>query len=237
MGVFDINGKLFKALSKMGDFIILAVIMGICCVPVITIGPSLTAAFYAGMKLVKDEENYVFKDFFKSFKRNFVQAVIIEIIIVAVGVFLYFDLRASYYWGYVLGSKLGAVLVYAIAGIGLIWAAEALYVYAVLAKFDNKIFSTIKNALIICVHHLPQTFIMMIATYGLIYFTSIYWTAIILTVPLIIYVDSFIMVRIFKPFEVKAEESQTPENAGTKEISETVESLAEDKDSEDNFTE
>lgn len=207
MGVFDINGKLFQTLAKIGDFILLAVIMGVFFLPVITIGPAVTAAFYAGMKLVKDEENYVYKDFFKSFKQNFVQAVIIELIVVAVGLFLFVDLRASYYWGYVLGSKLGAVLLYAIAGVGLIWAAVSLYVFALLARFDNNIFKTIKNAVIICVHHLPQTFIMMIATYGLAYFTSIYWTAVILTVPLIIYVDSFIMVRIFKPFEVKKEET------------------------------
>ena len=64
---FGLDGKFFKGLTKAGDFLILGLITVIFCIPVITIGASLTAAFYAGMKLVKDEENYVFKDFWKSF--------------------------------------------------------------------------------------------------------------------------------------------------------------------------
>ena len=64
---FGLDGKFFRGLTKAGDFLILGLITVIFCIPVITIGASLTAAFYAGMKLVKDEENYVFKDFWKFF--------------------------------------------------------------------------------------------------------------------------------------------------------------------------
>lgn len=42
---------------------------------------------------------------------------------------------------------------------------------------------------------------MMIATYGLILFSLKYFTAFIVTIPLIIYVDSFIFTRIFKSLE------------------------------------
>ena len=34
-------------------------------------------------------------------------------------------------------------------------------------KYDNKLIGTLKNSLIICMHHLPQTIIMLIATVGL----------------------------------------------------------------------
>ena len=91
---FGLDGKLFRGLSKAGDFLILALITVICCIPVITIGASLTAAFYSGMRLVKDEENYVYKDFFKSFKTNFVQGFIMEVVLAVIGVVLFIDLRA-----------------------------------------------------------------------------------------------------------------------------------------------
>lgn len=45
MGVFDINGKFFKTLTKAGDFIILTLLAMVCSIPVITIGASLTAVF------------------------------------------------------------------------------------------------------------------------------------------------------------------------------------------------
>ena len=79
--MFSINGKLFKALTKAGDFIILGVLMWVFSIPVVTLGASVTAAFYVGLKLVRDEEGYVFKDFWKSFKANFKQGLIIGIII------------------------------------------------------------------------------------------------------------------------------------------------------------
>ena len=70
MGVFDINGKFFKTLTKAGDFIILTLLAMVCSIPVITIGASLTAVFYAALKMARDEEGYVWKEFFKSFKQN-----------------------------------------------------------------------------------------------------------------------------------------------------------------------
>ena len=48
---FGLDGKLFRGLSKAGDFLILALITVVCCIPVITIGASLTAAFYSGISL------------------------------------------------------------------------------------------------------------------------------------------------------------------------------------------
>ena len=80
MGVFDINGKFFKTLTKAGDFIILTLLAMVCSIPVITIGASLTAVFYAALKMARDEEGYVWKEFFKSFKQNLKQSILIELI-------------------------------------------------------------------------------------------------------------------------------------------------------------
>ena len=195
---FGLDGKFFRGLTKAGDFLILGLITVIFCIPVITIGASLTAAFYAGMKLVKDEENYVFKDFWKSFKTNFVQGLLVELIMGVIGLLLFFDIRACAYWAFSSGSMAGTIFMYAIAGCALVWAGVLLYSFAVLSRYDDKAITIVKNSLILCVHHLPQTFIMMIATYGLILFSLKYFTAFIVTIPLIIYVDSFIFTRIFK---------------------------------------
>ena len=42
---------------------------------------------------------------------------------------------------------------------------------------------------------------MMIATYGLMIFSYQYFTAYIITIPLVLYIDSFIFTRIFKSLE------------------------------------
>ena len=118
---FGLDGKFFKGLTKAGDFLILGLITVIFCIPVITIGASLTAAFYAGMKLVKDEENYVFKDFWKSFKTNFVQGLLVELIMGVIGLLLFFDIRACAYWAFSSGFNAGTIFMYAIAGCALVW--------------------------------------------------------------------------------------------------------------------
>ena len=65
--MFSIEGKFFKALTKAGDFLILGFLGFVFSIPVITMGASITAMFYVGMKLVRDEEGYGFKGFIKSF--------------------------------------------------------------------------------------------------------------------------------------------------------------------------
>ncbi len=201
MNGFGLDGKLFKGLTKAGDFIILAVITAVFCIPVVTIGAALTAAFYSGIKLVRDEESYVYKDFWKSFKMNFLQGFLLELIHVIIGFLLYIDLRASAQWGFVQGSTAGVIFTFVVVGVMAVWAAVVLYSFSMLSRYDNNIVVTLKNALIISVHHLPQTIIMLIATVGLTYFSCQYFTAFIVTIPLIMYVDSYIFSSIFKQLE------------------------------------
>ena len=206
MNGFGLDGKLFKGLTKAGDFIILAVITVLFCVPVITIGAALTAAFYSGIKLVRDEE---------SFKMNFAQGFLLELIHVVIGFLLFVDLRASAQWGFVQGSQAGVIFVFVVVGVMAVWAAVMLYSFSMLSRYDNNIIVTLKNALIISVHHLPQTIIMLIATVGLTYFSCLYFTAFIVTIPLILYVDSYIFSSIFKQLE--KESVPSVQEAGTEE--------------------
>ena len=201
MNGFGLDGKFFRALTKAGDFIILAVITFVFCLPGVTIGSALTAAFYSGIKLVRDEESYVHKDFWKSFKMNFVEGFLLELVHAVIGFLLYIDLRASAQWGLVQGSQVGVIFIFVVVGVMAIWVAVMLYSFAMLSRYDNKLIVTLKNSLIISIHHLPQTVIMLIATVGLIYFSCIYFTAFIVTIPLILYVDSFIFSSIFKHLE------------------------------------
>ena len=163
MNGFGLDGKLFRGLTKAGDFIILAVITVVFCLPVVTIGASLTAAFYSGIKLVRDEESYVYKDFWKSFKMNFVQGFLLEIVHGVIGFLLFIDLRASVQWGLVQGSQIGTLFIFVVIGVMAIWVGIMLYSFAMLSRYDNKLIGTLKNSLIICMHHLPQTIIMLLS--------------------------------------------------------------------------
>ena len=96
---------------------------------------------------------------------------------------------------------IGTIFMYAIVGCAIVWAGVVLYAFAMLSRYDDKALRILKNSLILCVHHLPQTIVMMIATYGLMIFSYQYFTAYIITIPLVLYIDSFIFTRIFKSLE------------------------------------
>ena len=207
-----VDSKIFRALVKMGDFIILALLTVICGIPVITLGTSLTAAFYAGRKLVLDEESYVYKDFFKSFKQNIGQGILLEIIFVIIGLVLFGDYKAALYWGNHDGGTVAVGFIYLVIGISLIYFAVVLYSFALLSRYNNTIMGTIKNALVICVHHLPQTIVMLIITVALLYFTYLYFIVMILTIPIILYANSYIFARIFKALEEPPEDEKEEES-------------------------
>ena len=60
----------------------------------------VTAMYYVTLKMVRNEEAYIVRSLFKSFKDNFKQATIINLIMIAVGAVLYLDLNVDqkYAW-------------------------------------------------------------------------------------------------------------------------------------------
>lgn len=71
MKIFNLDSPFMQFLSKMTDLLLLNLVAGICCVPIVTIGASLTALNYVTLKMVRNEDCYIFKSYFKSFKENF----------------------------------------------------------------------------------------------------------------------------------------------------------------------
>jgi uncharacterized membrane protein YesL len=209
MGMFDINGRFFRGLTKAGDFFILGLLLVVFSIPVLTIGTSLTAAFYVALKSVRDEEGYMWKDFWKSWKQNLRQSILIELIIAVLAAILYVDIRVSYDWAKADGNMVIRLIMFAALGCMLVLVAVTLYVFPVLAKFENSVLKTLKNALILCMHHLPQTIVMLIITYGVTYFSLQYFTAFIVTIPLILYVDAYVLSRIFQQYVNKEGEDES----------------------------
>ena len=74
---FNLDSPVMVALTKMADLIIVNLLAFFCCLPIITVGASMTALHYVVLKIVRDEECYIVKSFFKSFKENFKQATVI----------------------------------------------------------------------------------------------------------------------------------------------------------------
>ena len=75
---FNMDNKFFVFMGKIADLCMLNLLCIICCIPIVTAGASLTALYYVTMKMVRNEEAYIFRSFFRSFKQNFKQATVIS---------------------------------------------------------------------------------------------------------------------------------------------------------------
>lgn len=73
-----------QIMTKVFDIFWLSVISILCCIPVITIGASLSSLYYVMLKLVRDEETAVTRNYFKAFKQNFVQSLPVTLLLLVI---------------------------------------------------------------------------------------------------------------------------------------------------------
>lgn len=79
--MFRIDSKFFVVLSRLADLVILNILFWVCCIPIVTIGASITAMYAVTKKMAEDREGYIFKGFFIAFKENFRQSTIMWMIL------------------------------------------------------------------------------------------------------------------------------------------------------------
>ncbi|MDO4188292.1 MAG: YesL family protein [Lachnospiraceae bacterium] len=203
---FDIDGPFIVGLTKVADVFILNLLFILCSIPIITIGPAMTAMYYVTLKMVKDEDCYIVRGFFKSFKQNLRQGIVIWVIMAIVGAIMYFDSKFmnGYYSDIVAisdnSAKVMGILVLAALVLYLFTIS---YVFPVLARFDNSIKNTIKNALIMSIRHLPSTIaIVLINVLPLLLVYAVPRAFILLFVIFGIsaYCNSSFFVKIFKNY-------------------------------------
>ena len=158
--LFNMDNKFFTVMGRVADLIMLNVVFLICCLPIVTIGASLTALHYVTLKMARNEESYIIRSFFKSFKQNFKQATVINLIMLAVAAILYMDLRIVGN----IGGTMSQVLYIVFFAFGILYLMVFLYIYPVLAKFYNSIKNTFRNAFLMAIRHLPYTVLMAVIT-------------------------------------------------------------------------
>ncbi|MBO5144758.1 MAG: DUF624 domain-containing protein [Lachnospiraceae bacterium] len=199
--MFKLDSPLMNFLNKVADIMILNILFIIFSIPVFTIGASFSAAYYMGFKMVKDEETYIIKGFWKAFRENFKQSMIIWLMILAVAVVLGLDYRIIAYSGIEFADwmKIAMVTVTIVVLMGVV------FIFPLQARFTNSVKNTIKNAFLMALSHLPTSFL-LIVVYAvpvvILYFIPQALPALfLLSFGLIIYFKSFLLLRVFKKYE------------------------------------
>ena len=177
MKFFSYESKFSQLLLKLCYACYLNLLWFVCSIPIVTIGASTTALYYACLKIVRDEDSHVGAMFFRSFKENFRQATVLWLILLAVGLFLGTDGYILYHlrqssvgtpaviWTLVLAVVIAAAVVYVIV---------LLYVFPLVASVSNTNLAMLKNAFLIGTHFLFAT-ILVFAVHFAMFFVVVAW--------------------------------------------------------------
>ena len=90
--MFRFDGPVMGVLTKLTNILYAHILALVCCIPVITAGAGFAALEYVLLKISRNEEANITKDFFHSFKENFKDGTILWLVYFVVGSFVMFDI-------------------------------------------------------------------------------------------------------------------------------------------------
>ena len=120
MGFFSADNKMMQLLDTFFEYMQLLFLSLAFSLPILTIGPALTAKYYTAMKIARKESPHVMRAFWKSFRENFKQGMLLELIALAGILILGID------WYIVLHTNFGLLSYVLLAVIAVVTFLSAI---------------------------------------------------------------------------------------------------------------
>ncbi len=150
--IFQLDSPLIRFLTRAADLIILNVLFLIFSLPVFTLGASLTAMYRVCLNFYEDKGSSVARMFWEAFRENFKKATLVFLILLPPTALAVYETAVA------LSGALGTPWLLAVFVLPLILVVFVQsYVYPLSAQFENSIWRTIKNALLLSVGNLPRS--------------------------------------------------------------------------------
>ena len=148
------NSWLYRLSKFIGDAVIISALFLLFCLPVVTIGASVTALYYTVYRKYTKKSDEISKDFMRALKENLKNGIIVHLIYVIysaiVGFNIYFAISGFN------GVKLPDwyLIVAFIPVLPVIFTLP--FVYPLMARFSNGIKGTITNSYTLCMINFPK---------------------------------------------------------------------------------
>lgn len=203
--LFSIDNPVMEFISKIFDLIILNLIFIFSCIPIFTIGSSLSAMSFVCLKMIRGEDPYIWQNFWKSFRQNFKQSTTVWIGTLIIVTLLGMDF-------YIINSA--DTTIFAIVRVGL-WIVSLylcsmfLYIFPIISHFVCSTKQAVKNAAMMTMGHLPYT-VLLLGMHALILYLCTYSTKTLSLVVVISGICGFSVVaftsclifdRVFRTYE------------------------------------
>ena len=136
----------------------------VCSLPLVTVGAASCSAYYTMTKTVRGYGGYVIREFFRSFRDNFLQATVLWLIyavslaVVSADLYLSLGMRES-----ISAAWPEAVMVFRCLLLIILAICSVVTVYALAytARFRAKTGAVIKNSVLMSLRHLPSSLLIL----------------------------------------------------------------------------
>lgn len=203
-----------KAMSRIGDLLILNFLFLLTCLPFFTIGAASSAMYTVCFRFGTDRESGLLKSYFIAFRDNFKQSTALWLVILFCGCTAFLN---TYLFYLMPGAIRYAFILFAILFV-LVLLLSA-YAFPLVSQFNNHVASTLRNALILSLAYLPRSVLIValnVFPFALIMldlytFLQAGFIWIVLYFSAAAYINTFMLRKVFAPYmpSVESEKEDT----------------------------
>lgn len=157
MKIFDVDGPIYKLMSSITDVFVLSICWLIGSIPIVTIGVSTVALFDVTLRMVDNEEGYVGKQFFKAYKANLKQGMILGLITLFCSYVIYLDIQ------FLGANTKGSIMLMVMTIVTIfVFVCSIIYAYPLAARYENTVRQILRNSFRISMKYSVKTLILVV---------------------------------------------------------------------------
>lgn len=198
-GIFNPENKFWSFMEKITDVFFLGILWFVASLPVFTAGAATTSLYQFTLKQADNEEGYVWKSFWKAFRKNFLPATALWLILLAAGAFLFVDLWAC--MNINVTRPVRTLCLGVLLSLFLVYTLTALYVFPILSRFHLSVRKILVNSFIMAMGNLyvSVTVLVIYVIFGVLtYYITILFP---IFMALAAFVSSYLFRSVFARYQ------------------------------------
>lgn len=161
--ILTFEGPIIQFFHKTGELIIATMLFLLFCIPIVTVGASITSFYYTVIKSVRRERGYVTAEFMRSLRRTLGRGSILT-----VGMLAWFGLL----W---LGKRqTNGHMALAYNTLIIVSICVSVYIFPVLSRFEMNLTGIVKLSFVMSICYFYYTIPILIGTVLLVWFQYFY---------------------------------------------------------------
>ena len=212
MNIFSYDSKFSQLFLKLSYACWLNMMWMICSLPIITIGASTTALYSVTLKIADETESNITRQFIHAFRSNFKQSTRLWILLLIAGLLIGGDFYVVMHMRSMSTGIMAIIWTLNLAlliAVSIIYVVVLIYIFPLIARFENTDQAMLKNSLLIGIHYLFCTIVV-----AAIHFVMFYAVVAVFT-PLILFgeglcalLSSYMLINVFRVISYRPEEDE-----------------------------